>query len=181
MSFTRKFFTADLHFSHHGILRYCPDTRPFKDAVEMDVAILRAINDRIDADDLLYILGDFCVGGCKEYVQHLFHSIRCRKILVLGNHDVDKKGRIIRSLRDLPWNQPPTHALTTTDEGCLVHLSHYAHRVWPGSHRGSYHFYGHSHGNLPSIGKSIDVGLDAAGMEFMPKTFNEIRELIDAA
>lgn len=181
MSFTRKFYLADTHFGHNGIIRYCQSTRPFSTTEIMDAAIISAINNRVESDDILYVLGDFAVAGDAEYAQHVFHAIRGRKVLVLGNHDLDKKGRVLRCLRDLPWDIPPTHALTTSDEGCLVHLSHYAHRVWPGSHRGSYHLYGHSHGKLPGVGRSMDVGLDAPGMGFAPRTFAEIKGVIDAA
>jgi calcineurin-like phosphoesterase family protein len=178
MSFTRKFYTSDCHFGHHGILSHCPTTRPFSSVEEMDSAILNAINERVEKSDIIYILGDFSVGASTEYVAHVFHEIRCRKVLVLGNHDLDKKGRVLRSLSELSWDVPPTHAITIKDDDQLVHLSHYAHRVWQGSNRGSYHLFGHSHGTLPSQGRSLDVGLDAPDMDFQPKTFSEIRDLL---
>ncbi len=179
MSFTQKYFTADLHLGHHGILRHCPATRPFDSVEAMDAAIVRRINERVGTSDILYVVGDFALSGDVEYVRHLFHEIRGRKVLILGNHDLDAKGRISKTIRDLPWDQPPVHAVETTDEGCHVYMHHYACRVWPRQHHGSYHFYGHSHGNLPPHGLSRDVGIDCADTHFAPMTFREIKESLD--
>ncbi len=179
MSFVRKFYTADLHLGHHGILKHCPATRPYDTVEEMDAAIVERINERVDPSDILYIVGDFAVSGDKEYVRHLFHSINCRKVLVLGNHDLSNKGRVNRNIRDLPWDIQPTHALETTDEGCRIYLSHYACRTWPAAHHGSYHLFGHSHGNLPPLGRSRDVGIDCTDTHFAPMTFREIQETLD--
>ena len=54
-----------------------------------------------------------------------------------------------------------------------VHMSHYSHQVWPKSHRGTIHLFGHSHGSIDGIGKSMDVGVDAHP-EFRPFHINEI-------
>jgi calcineurin-like phosphoesterase family protein len=46
-----------------------------------------------------------------------------------------------------------------------IYLSHYPHRSWPASHKGSYHLYGHVHSKLNSEDrtskrKTLDVGVD---------------------
>lgn len=179
MSFTRKLYTADLHLGHHGILRHCPATRPFDSVEDMDAAIVSRINDRVSSTDILYVVGDFAISADVEYVRHLFHSINGRKLLILGNHDLESKGRVSKTVRDLPWDQPPVHSLETTDEGCHVYLHHYGCRVWPRHRRGSYHLFGHSHGDLPPLGRSRDVGIDCADTHFAPLTFKEIQETLD--
>lgn len=176
MSFVRKFFTADLHFGHSAIRDYCAETRNFAINEEMDIAIICAINERVGHDDILYIIGDFAVCSDPEYVRHCFNMINGRKILVLGNHDLDNKGRVRKDLRDLPWDRPPVHALETTDEGCHVYMHHYGCRVWPSHLRGSYHLFGHSHGSMSPLGRSRDVGIDCADTHFAPMTFREIQE-----
>ena len=45
----------------------------------------------------------------------------------------------------------------------VIVLCHYALRVWDRAHYGSWHLYGHSHGQLPSLGLSLDVGVDCHG------------------
>jgi len=179
MSFTRKFYTLDLHLGHHQILQHCSATRPFDGVEDMDRAIVDRINDRVSKDDLLYIVGDFALSGDAEYVRHLFHEIRARKSLILGNHDVDNKGRVSKTIHDLAWDRPPAAALETTDEGGHVYLHHYACRVWPRHLRGSYHLFGHSHGNLSPLGRSRDVGIDCLDANFAPMTFREIQETLN--
>ncbi len=177
MSFTNKFYTADLHFGHNGIIRYCQKTRPFSSTEEMDAALIKNINNRCGKEDILYILGDFAVGCSDEYIEHIFHQIRARKILILGNHDLDNKGRVKQVLSRLQWDIPPVHAHVSRDEGDLIYLHHYACRSWPGS-PSAYHFYGHSHGSLPTYGNSIDVGVDNIGLS--PLRAYEIKRIIDA-
>lgn len=179
MSYTAKYYTSDLHLGHHGILKHCPATRPFVSVEDMDAAIVRRINDRVERDDILYIVGDFALSGDAEYIRHLFNEINGRKVLILGNHDLDSKGRPAKTIRDLPWDRPPTHALETTDEGYDIYLHHYGCRVWPGHRRGAYHLFGHSHGDLEPLGRSRDVGIDCPDMFFAPATFAEIRETLD--
>lgn len=176
MTFCHKFYTADLHLGHANILSHCAATRPFDSVEDMDRAIVERINERVEKSDILYILGDFAVRRDAEYVRHLFHGIRGRKILILGNHDLDRKGNVREDLRDLPWDLPPTAALETHDDGCRIYLSHYACRTWPAAHHGSYHLFGHSHGNLPPLGRSRDVGIDCPDLAFAPATVAEIKE-----
>ena len=54
-------FTADFHFGHSNIIRYC--SRPFRDVAEMDQAVLERLNASVRDNDVLYFLGDFCIGG----------------------------------------------------------------------------------------------------------------------
>ena len=178
--FTAKYYTADLHLGHHGILRHCPATRSFGTVEDMDARIVANINERVGLDDMLYIVGDFALSGDADYVRHLFHQIRGRKILILGNHDLDRQGRVNKVIRDLPWDRRPLAALETTDDGCRLYLHHYACRTWPAAHHGSYHLYGHSHGTLPPLGRSRDVGIDCPIANFSPMTLAEIRETLDA-
>jgi calcineurin-like phosphoesterase family protein len=180
MSFTKKFYTADLHFGHAAIRQHCPATRNYAIVEEMDIAIMCAINERVGKNDILYVIGDFAVCSDAEYVRHCFNMLNGRKRLILGNHDIDRKGRVRKDIANLSWDRPPTHALETTDEGCHVYLHHYACRVWPRRHHGSYHLYGHSHGTLPSLGRSRDVGIDCTDTAFAPLTIREIKETLDA-
>ncbi|WP_429819093.1 hypothetical protein [Ensifer sp. B1-9] len=140
----------------------------------MDKAIIDRVNERVAESDLLFILGDFAVSNDPEYVAHVFHSLRGRKVLILGNHDLDKKGSLKAALAGLPWDVPPVHAIETKDGGQRLYMSHYAHRVWPAGHYGSFHFYGHSHGAIPNVGRSRDVGIDCPDMNFGPRRFEQL-------
>lgn len=174
MAFTQKWFTADFHFGHSGAMQWGLPSRSFASVEEMDAAIIAGVNERVGAGDLLFILGDFAVCPDADYIAHCFHALRGRKALLIGNHDLDKKGRLKASLSALPWDMPPVAAMETKADGQRLWLSHYAHRAWPAQHRGAYHFYGHSHSRLPSYGLSRDVGIDCPDLDFRPSTFAEL-------
>jgi len=55
-----NWFTSDFHLGHRNIIRYCG--RPFASVEQMDAAILANLNKLVGADDVLYFLGDFCLG-----------------------------------------------------------------------------------------------------------------------
>jgi calcineurin-like phosphoesterase family protein len=59
-------------------------------------------------------------------------------------------------------------------DGERVTLCHYGMRVWPASHHGAWHFFGHSHGRLPNHGRSRDVGVDCVDVAFTPRTFRQL-------
>lgn len=174
MSFTRKFYIADCHFGHASIIRSC--NRPFASVEEMDAEIVRRWNAVVRPGDLVYHLGDWGwpTGGDAERFRALFHSLHGRKVLVLGNHDTRKDGSLRADLAELPWDRRPEHLLEVKDEGCRVVLGHYAQRTWNAAHHGAWHFYGHSHGRLPPLGRSRDVGVDCPDVDFTPRSFNEL-------
>ena len=80
-----NFFTADQHFGHENIVRYCG--RPFKSAHRMDRTIIDRYNSVVGVEDTCYILGDFTMSSNPDQVESLVRKLNGRKILVLGNHD----------------------------------------------------------------------------------------------
>lgn len=174
MAFVTKRYIADLHFGHHSIIANC--NRPFGSTEEMDAEIVRRWNAAVKSDDdITYILGDYGRPG-KDVLAYrrLFHSLRGKKVLIIGNHDVRKDGSLDPEIERLPWYIPPRDLLEVKDGGRRVILCHYALRTWPASHYGSVHFYGHSHGRLPGVGLSRDVGADMPDVAFTPRTFAEL-------
>lgn len=129
----------------------------------MDNTIINNINNVVKPGDALYILGDSCFTGrdLRDYMSR----INCRKFLVKGNHDPKQFDRsIFEAVYDVKM-------ITVNDR--RIWLSHYAHRVWPESHYGSWHCYGHTHGTLtPELGWSTDVGVDAN--EYKPVSIDQL-------
>jgi calcineurin-like phosphoesterase family protein len=78
------FLTADHHFGHRNIIRYC--ARPFRDVEEMDAAMVENWNAAIGKDDLVVHLGDFALASRKR-IADLLDTLNGRKVLILGNHD----------------------------------------------------------------------------------------------
>ena len=53
-----NFYTSDLHFGHSNVIGF--DHRPFADRVEMEQTLIYLWNDRVQKDDDIWIIGDFC-------------------------------------------------------------------------------------------------------------------------
>ncbi|WP_026612830.1 metallophosphoesterase [Ensifer aridi] len=173
MCIVKKFYVADSHFGHERIIEMC--ARPFSSVDEMDETLIANWNAVVGDDDIVYHLGDFAMNLADEdRVRAIFNWLRGRKFLILGNHDYKRVNQLHPTLARLEWMATPTTSLETTDGGHRVYLSHYAHRTWPGQHKGAFHFYGHSHGNCPPIGRSRDVGVDLPDVAFRPRTFDEL-------
>jgi len=163
--------TSDTHYNHRNIAgkeisRWKSGYRSFRDVHQMNQALVTNINKFVKEDDILYHLGDFAFGGHKSVIEFR-NSIVCKNIhLILGNHDEEIEDDL--ELQSLFTSVAHTHTGYIGRQ--RFHLAHYSHRVWPKSHRGSIHLFGHSHGNLSNFGKSMDVGIDVAY-----KLYNEYR------
>ncbi|MCE4226676.1 metallophosphoesterase [Methylobacterium sp. C25] len=156
-------FTSDHHFGHRNIIDYCK--RPFGSVEAMDEAMIARWNAVVGVDDEVWHLGDFAYRCGPNRMAEIFHRLHGRALhLVRGNHD--RK----RTLA-LPWASTQTSAEIVVDGRRLV-LSHYAFRVWNGCLRGSWHLYGHSHGELPGTAASCDVGVDV--WDFRPVAIDQI-------
>lgn len=169
------FFTSDTHIGHRGNPNKPGDRggiigmakRPYKTIEEHDEDLIRRWNAKVGPDDTVWHLGDFAMGD-QTRVPQIVARLNGRINLCWGNHDHQRKYEAFRdvfaSIQDV--------AIVDIDKHNSVFLSHYAHRVWPRSHRGRFHFFGHSHGGTPPIARSIDVGVDCWNYE--PVTFAEI-------
>lgn len=151
------YFTADCHLGHHRIIQYCE--RPFSNVHIMDQVIFDRINESVGVDDTLYILGDFCFRGKKpiEYRSR----IMCQDVhLIMGNHD--KRSDYKDDLQRFSSVQEVKEIIYCNQR---IYLSHYPHRSWPASHKGSWMLFGHVHSKLDSEDrksnrKTLDVGVD---------------------
>jgi len=82
------FFTADQHYDHQAILKYCK--RPFENTIQMDRALIRNHNEVVNEDDDVYMLGDFSLSTKlhKSKIEQIVSKLKGRKHLILGNHDI---------------------------------------------------------------------------------------------
>ena len=79
------FFTSDTHFNHANIIKFC--NRPFKDVEQMNETLIANWNRVVGADDTVFHLGDFCLGGAAEWTKVL-NRLNGRIYLIMGNHDL---------------------------------------------------------------------------------------------
>jgi calcineurin-like phosphoesterase family protein len=151
------FFTADTHWGHANIIRYCD--RPFETKREHDEALIANWNSVVQKKDTVYHLGDFGFGSPTWIMDKIASRLTGKIILIKGNHD---KGVIRDPLCKRFEAIKDVHMVRTQLKGKDIRLwlSHYAHRTWPFNNYGSIHLFGHSHGNMPPIYNSMDVGVD---------------------
>lgn len=151
------FFTADTHFDHERILVHA--RRPFSSVDEMNQALIEKWNGVVGSRDLVYIVGDFA------WTRHGYFqsALNGRKILIRGDHDKMNQKYLANfsEVYDLKRLSIENHP---------VFLCHWPMRSWPGSARGSWHFYGHSHGTSSEYEDtwSCDVGVDVWNYQPVP-------------
>ena len=153
----------------------------------MDQVMFDNINEVVGRDDSLYILGDFCFKGKKPIDYRV--RINCQNIhLIFGNHDK----RTDYFVSDLVTDMNGFSSIQEVKEiiycNQRIFLSHYAHRTWAASHKGSFHCYGHTHSKLDSEDKissrkTLDVGVDNCvnyDKPFgQPFSFKEIQKIMN--
>lgn len=200
-------FVADIHGDHRNIIKYSgrtmfmspdelDDYNRLKLAGDLRMKSLRVsdesvgrmhdhifttINKYVGERDELWCLGDFFLKHDLQRLYDLRYRIKCKTIhYVWGNHDDWWRGQ------QTPYLFNSYHDALKVVINCQkIFMSHYAHVVWPKSHRGTWHLFGHSHGSLnPWINKHmpnsrmLDVGIDNAFTmfgEYRPFTFDEVR------
>ena len=129
----------------------------------MDAKIISSINETVGQNDILYVIGDFCFKGKKPIEYRL--RILCQDVhLILGNHD-KRKDFVSSNTADMSGFSSVQEVKEIIYCNQRIFLSHYAHRTWAASHKGSFHCYGHTHSKLDnedknSARKTLDVGVD---------------------
>lgn len=169
----KLFFAADAHFFHKNILNL--DPRPFASLDDMHESIVARWNEIVGLTDKVWFLGDLAyrVEDMAALVT-LYARLNGRIHMVWGNHD-RRYARRLHEYKQIHFES--AHDLTEIKfHGQRITLCHYAMRVWPGSHKGAWHLYGHSHGKLPEHGASLDVGLPCWG--YRPVSFERIEALL---
>lgn len=155
-------FTADTHFSHKNIMKYCE--RPFRSVDEMDNTIIANWNNVIKSNDFVYHLGDFAFRNHFD----IFNQLKGKKFLICGNHDDQRTF-------NCDWLWIKNTAMININ-GQYIWLSHYAHRSWNRSFHGSWHLFGHTHNVLKPYYTSFDVGVD--GHNFKLWSYDDVDEVM---
>ena len=193
-------FTADLHFGHENVIRYCD--RPFHDVDEMNEQPIERWNETVAPDDTVWVLGDVAMGQIHDSLA-LVTRLRGHKILVAGNHDRCWHGH---GAKAHDWIQRYLRAgferilhdvahLTLHDDGAddtggriPVLASHFPYHgdTQPTDRyldhrprdRGDWLLHGHVHEQWRQRGRQINVGVDA--WDYRPVSEATLAELIHA-
>jgi len=159
-------FISDTHFGHAKMLSAC--ARPFDSVEEMDRGMIAAWNSVVRRDDHVWHLGDFGYKVKPDYLKRVFDQLNGIKHLIVGNHDHDQV-----ATTEFGWASVDQIRVLNY-EGQKVVLCHYPMREWPDFWHGAIHLFGHTHANIPSTHRSLDVGVDNVG--FTPVSMEEIQQ-----
>jgi calcineurin-like phosphoesterase family protein len=182
-----NFFTSDTHFGHANIIRHC--NRPFTgySAPEiiitpvqvMDKAIIGNWNAVVNENDNVYFLGDLSFYSPERTIE-IVKQLKGKKYWIVGNHDqkLIKHAELtslfewVRDMQTIYIQDPEA-----TKGRNKVVLCHYPMLSWDSSYHGSWHFFGHAHGNCQHPSKvAIDVGVDC--WNYQPVSYEQIKERI---
>lgn len=198
----KTFFSADYHFGHSNIINLChrpftkpgicPDTGDIIDEPDIeahDNTIKHRHNEVVTINDILYFLGDGAFRCSPEHAAKYLKSLNCKKMYYLwGNHDKAVFQAIQKGLFDNhiksgriefigKYDKNQRTSLNIKVNGQKIVLFHYGLRSWDSAFRGAWHLYGHSHSNLPSLHKSMDVGVDTNN--FYPYEFTDLQRVMN--
>lgn len=155
----RNYWTADFHLFHANIIRHC--NRPFESVKEMNSILTANWNSVVTRNDVVWHVGDFALSNGSrrvelERVLEALNSLNGHIMLIPGSHD-----QVLRRLPHSDRYDVTDPIVEMSVAGRRLVLCHYPLMRWPRSHHGSFHMYGHCHGQLQPSGRSWDCGVDA--------------------
>jgi len=176
----RVFFTSDTHFNHTNIIRFCD--RPFRTTEEMNETLIRNWNSVVDPDDIVFHLGDFCLGGSAEWTKVL-DRLNGKIYLIIGNHDLKnmKQGFIGRF-------EHVAMEMRIEIGKQKIYLNHYPFLCFEGGYKDVWQLFGHVHTRKNNTGidagrlqylypTQYDVGVD--NNDFTPVSFEQVKMIIE--
>jgi calcineurin-like phosphoesterase family protein len=141
------FVGADLHLGHRGIIPKC--RHRFCNVQEMNETIIKNWNEMVRPQDIVYHLGDLCLGRRNGGPLSWLERLNGQKVLIAGNHD----------------RRIPSHLMTPYEtiqvnefKFFLVHNPHDAPADWDG-----WVIHGHNHRFRPFLdvkNKRINVSAE---------------------
>jgi calcineurin-like phosphoesterase family protein len=130
-------------------------------------------NSKVSANDLVYHLGDVSFGD-EEKTKSVLWRLNGKIILVKGNHD-----KVVTNGDCSARFESITDYARISIDGHEVMMFHFPIWEWDKMHRGSFHLYGHVHGNSSVPGRAMDVGVDMRpGVDMSPWSWDEIKKKI---
>lgn len=178
-----KYFSSDWHLGHENVIRF--SDRPFKNASEMDDAIISQMLAPLKPSDDFYFLGDM---GTNENAIHRFFQGLPKKVKVywiLGNHDKQSTIERFRNRCHFIGHMYETKLFIGAGiPRQSITMAHYPMITWNKSHYGAWQLFGHhhaaSHGHeeipVRAGGKQLNVNCEFHN--YLPVTENNLIEIM---
>jgi len=184
-------FTADLHFNHVGVIKYC--NRPWSTVEDMNEGLIHKWNSVVKQQDTVYVVGDFAFRG-KANIEDILSRLKGKKHLIEGNHD--RQNRLKANEKALFESISQYIEITIQDSDAIkgrrrITLCHYAMMTWRERNIGSFMLHGHSHGNFknevfcPLCGENVigdcyrlDVGVDCHN--YFPVSYEKVKKIMSS-
>ena len=176
---TKVYFTSDTHFNHANIIGFC--SRPFKNVEEMNETLIANWNRVVGVDDIVFHLGDFCLGGSAEWT-NVLNRLNGKIYLIVGNHD-------IKNLRQGYYDRFEAILMQMHIEigKQKIYLNHCPFLCYGGAYKDTWQLFGHVHTSKNNTGKDAsrlnmlfptqyDVGVD--NNNFTPVSFDQVKAII---
>lgn len=161
------FFTADTHFGHHNVIKFC--NRPWQTVGAMNQGLVDRWNAKVGLNDLVYHLGDIVFRDMEVWIPKL----RGRIILIKGNHDKQPSKLLKHGISEIFDYKE----IKIADKNII--MFHYPIENWNKRAYGSIHLHGHCHGSLRNKQPNrMDVGVDCNNWE--PLEIEEVFEKINS-
>ena len=176
---SRVYFTSDTHFNHTNIISYCQ--RPFKNVDEMNERIIANWNEVVGENDIIFHLGDFCLGGAAEWTR-LLDRLNGKIYLIMGNHD---RKNIRQGFMDRFEHVAMQMHIEVGKQ--RIYLNHYPFLCFEGGYKNVWQLFGHVHTRKTNTGidagrlqylypTQYDVGVD--NNNFAPVSFEQVKRII---
>ena len=176
----KVFFTSDTHFYHSNIINFCG--RPFKNVEVMNETLIANWNSVVGPDDIVFHLGDFCLGGSAEWT-NILNRLNGKIYLIVGNHDIKNLRQGYYSLFEHIAMQ--MHIEVGKQK---IYLNHCPFLCYGGAYRDTWQLFGHVHTSKQNTGidaprlhmlfpTQYDVGVD--NNNFTPVSFEQVKRIIE--
>lgn len=148
------FFTSDTHFCHSNVIGFCK--RPFSSVEEMDEALIKAWNEVVPPNGIVFHLGDFAFGDIEKW-RPIVSKLNGDIVLIKGNHDIKQLKSQVQFDELFKFS---FLEMRIEIEKRKIILNHFPLLCYDGVYRKPermvYNLHGHIHTMKDSIGKDFE-------------------------
>ena len=173
------YFTSDLHLWLNHDKEFVWKDRGFNSVEEMNNIIINNYNSIVNNDDIVYILGDCCMGVLEISVP-LLAQLKGHKYLIIGNHDTERK---IEEYKKYNIFESIEYGGRIKYKKKMFIFSHYPMLVGNASNEKTWNLHGHTHQKhcFGTVPQCYHVGIDSHNCfpVLLDKIYEEINNNVE--